>query len=174
MVPVGMLALAFTAATAVTFGGIEQAPGGGFYVDLLNLQWWQALIGIAVGLGLSPAPWITALATGRLLFRADMERQLNAKDAEHARAIERIDIEHARAMAEAKTNYETLRNIDKERYDEVKDALAANAIALEAQRSRSDEVTDGLLEVGDVLKANVHVLESFHGAASDIRAERES
>lgn len=160
MTPVGILALAFTAATGAVLGGVPDAVGsGGFYVDLLNLQWWQALLAGAVALGLSPAPWITALATGRLLFRADLERQLKAKDEEHARA-----------MAQAEAYYQGMRTVDKDRYDELKVAHATNVLALEAERSRSDEVTEGLLGVGAVVEANTHVLQSFHGAVTDLQA----
>lgn len=163
MVPVGMLALAFTAATGVMISGASDPSGGGLYVDLLNVQWWQALIAGAVGLGLSPAPWITALATGRLLFRADFERQLAKKDEEHSRA-----------MAQQVSYYEGLRELDKERFDELKLTNAANAAAAQTERRRADEVTDAVLEVGDVVKANTHVLNSFHAAADRIREERES
>lgn len=160
MTPVGILALAFTAATGAILGGTPDQGSGGLFIDVLNLQWWQVLVGGAVALGLSPAPWITALATGRLLFRADLERQLKAKDEEHARAI-----------AQAQSNYETLRAVDRERYDELKLAHATTALALEAERSRSDEVTDGLLGMGAVVEANTHVLQSFHGAVNDLRTE---
>ena len=139
--------------------GVE--GGGGFYIDLLNLQWWQALLAIIVALGLSPAPWITAVATGRLLFRADLERQLA-----------RSDREHEKAFSQQKDYYEALLAERKGRYDELAVANQVNTNAALKERERADEITDTLLEVSAVIEANNHFLESF-GQARKI-AEKES
>lgn len=133
-----------------------QGAGGGFYVDLLNLQWWQALIGIVVALGLSPAPWITALATGRLLFRADLDERLRKRDQEHEKALE-----------SQKSYYEALLVGKDERYADLKSANEANAQAAIRERERAEEITDVALELSDIVRANNHFLESL-GAVSEI------
>ena len=158
MIPTAMLLSA--AAVFASTGGAS-----GLYIDLLDIQWWQAILAIATALGLSGAPWLTALAAGRLLFRADLERQLAGKDKEHARAQAEKDANHARAMAEQKEHYEALRRLDAERYGELKESNAANVLAAQAERQRADEVTDAALEVVDVVRANSHIMESFHQAA---------
>lgn len=150
MVPIGMLALMAIGRTTATFAGVVNGDAGGFYVDLLNLQWWQAIIALIVALGISPAPWITALAAGRLLFRADLERQL-AKS----------DTEHEKALAQQKDFYDALLADRKERYDDLVAANNANAQAAARGQERADELTDTLLEFGGLVEANNHFLASL-------------
>lgn len=150
MVPMGMLALT-AAATAWAFvSGTPTDSGGGLYLDVLNLQWWQAIMAIAVALGVSPAPWITALATGRLLFRADLERQ-----------IKKSDTEHEKALAQQKAYYEALLQNKDQRYAELSTANQGNVQAAAAERDRANEITDAALEMAEVIRANNHFLESF-------------
>ncbi|MDF2915906.1 MAG: hypothetical protein K0S70_123 [Microbacterium sp.] len=152
MIPTAMI---LSAVALAAVGG-----GTGVYVDLLNLQWWQAVLGIGAALGVSGAPWLTALAAGRLLFRADLDRQLKKSDEEHAKA-----------MAQQKDYYEALREIDKQHYGELKESNIANAIAAQTERKRADDVTDAVLEVGAVLEANTHALNSFHRAVEIAQSE---
>lgn len=161
MGPVGMLVLAMTAATGAVLSAVPVETGGGFYVDLANLQWWQTLIGVAGALGLSPIPWITALARGLLLWRSDFERQLAAKDKEHAKVVAQIE-----------KNYEALRKLDAERYGELKETNALNVAVAQQERQRADDLTESVMGgVGTVLEANVHALGSFHKAAEIMREE---
>jgi len=146
---------------AILLSAAFASAGGGLYIDLLDIQWWQAVLALAGALGVSGAPWLTALAAGRLLFRADLERQLKEKDANHERA-----------MLEQKQHYDALRSLDAERYGELKESNAANVQAAQAERRRADEVTDAALEVVDVVRANSHIMESFHQAAKIVDSEQ--
>lgn len=80
-------------------------------VDLANLEWWQAFVGILVALGLSPAPWILGLALGRIQFtgpaRADFAARVADINAAHAESRadlikhhDELDKAHADALGE--------------------------------------------------------------------------
>jgi hemoglobin-like flavoprotein len=111
-------------------------------VDLLNLQWWQAAVGVLVALGLSPAPWLAALATGRLQFAAPALA------------------EKERALAEQKRHYEAL-IAEKDKTSET------NRIAAEKNKDRADQVTDAALGMAKVIEANTHVIASVNEIARE-------
>lgn len=118
-------------------------PGqGGIVVDLLNLQWWQTVVGLIVLLGLSPAPWLTALAMNRLQFTGPAKAE---KD---------------RALEEQKRHYEALM-AEKEKTSET------NRAAAEKQRERADQVTDAALGMTRVIEANTHVIASVNEIARE-------
>lgn len=122
-------------------------------VDLLDVQWWQWLAGALAALGLSPAPWILGLASGKIQFtavaRKDFERQLTEKDTAHERELTARETHHAALMAQ-----------EQRRYDEQQQATLKNAAAAEKERERADEVTDALLGMADVVRANQHFMSS--------------
>jgi hypothetical protein len=136
-----LIATILAAWSAVAESGGQDAPGG-VVVDLLNLQWWQAAVGVLVALGLSPAPWLAALATGRLQFAAPALA------------------EKERALAEQKRHYEAL-IAEKDKTSET------NRIAAEKNKDRADQVTDAALGMAKVIEANTHVIASVNEIARE-------
>lgn len=121
--------------------GATSAPGG-VVVDFLNLQWWQTLIGIIAALGLSPAPWLLALSTGRIQFSGP------------------ATAEKTRALEEQKRHYEAL-IAEKDKTSET------NRIAAEKNKERADIVTDAALGMTKVIEANTHVIASVNEIARE-------
>jgi hypothetical protein len=131
---------------------VDQGGGSGLVIDLLNLQWWQAFVGLVILLGLSPAPWLTGLAIGRIQFAGPAAA------------------EKERALAEQKRHYEALMDVQQERYSELQEANKKNVEAAERERNRADSATDAALQVAQVIEANNHVLESMNQVAREAQA----
>lgn len=146
---------------------IDDQPGQGVYLDLLNLQWWQALLGIAAAAGLSPAPWILGLATGKIQFsgpaREDLKATLAAKDEVHAAATAALVAAHTTEVKNLTTYHADLMAVKDERYAE-----AVRAADIEKQRA--DSLESLFTELAGVLKANVHVLGSLNEVAREAAA----
>lgn len=123
-------------------------------IDLLDLQWWQALIAILGILGLSPAPWLLGLAAGRIQFsgpaRKDFDRQLKDKDDAHARELAAKDV-----------YYNALLVGKDQRYADLEKANEANREAARRHEARADNLTEAVLEVAEIVQQNTHVVESF-------------
>lgn len=132
---------------------VGPSPSPGIYLDVNNLQWWQALGGLLVLLGVSPAPWITALATGRLLFRADLERQLIEKDKVHVDAME-VERRATAALLE-----------------ECKAAYSITQQALDEERERNAKLTAALADSTAAMEVTNHALTEFNEIAK--RANRD-
>lgn len=135
----------------------EVNPSGGIYLDLLNLQWWQLIVGIVVALGMSPAPWITALATGRLLFRGDLDQRLKERDLAHEKALAQRDAYH-----------EALLRAKDERYAELQQSNKANADAARQERERADRATAQLSEVTEALEASSHIMAALRDTLTEV------
>lgn len=133
----------------------------GLTVDLLNLEWWQTLIGLLVVLGLSPAPWLLGLAAGRIQFttpaRRDFDRQLKDKDDAHARELAGKDAYYSALLAGKDVRY-----ADLERANE------ANREAARRHEARADHLTEAVLEVAEIVKQNTHVVESFDQVTREV------
>lgn len=123
--------------------------GGGLYLDLLNIQWWQGILAILVALGLSPAPWLTAMATGRLLFRGDLAERLAERDKHHAALL---------AAQEA-------------RYADLEASNNRNVEAAQQERMRADQATAALEKVAEALEANSHIMSAFRDIATEAAAQ---
>jgi hypothetical protein len=132
----------------------EVGPNTGFYVDLLNLQWWQTLIVILGLLGLSPAPWLLGLAAGRIQFsapaRKDFERQMSV-----------AETAHEKALTEKDRHYQALIEFLQTRYSDLE---AANKI----EKERADQLTDAAFEMTDVVRASTHALNSLNQVAREV------
>lgn len=132
----------------------------GLVLDFANLAWWQALLGVIFALGLSPAPWITGLAMGRLQFaaaaRRDFERQLREQVEMHGRELGAKDVYYG-ALLDGKD----------QRYADLKEASTKNAEAAERERRRADEVTDAALDMTEALQASTHVIASVNQIARE-------
>lgn len=157
------LSPSFALAASAVVGAAEVAvPGqsGGIYIDLVQIQIWQALIAIAVGLGLSPAPWILGLAVGRIQFT-------KVADAAHARELSRVTEAHDRELAEQKRHYDALLALESARYSELSASNRANAEAVEKHRTRAEEVTNAALNMTEVIAANTHVIGQLNEVARE-------
>lgn len=127
---------------------ITPDPGnGGMWVNLLNVEWWQALGLGAIVLAGSFVPWVTALSAGRLLFRADLERQLAERDKAHAAAMAEKDRNHNALLEERAKAY----------------ALTQQALATE--QDRNERLTDALGESTEALRVMNHALIEFNEVA---------
>lgn len=69
-------------------------------IDLANLEWWQTLVGIIGVIGLSPAPWITALLLNKLMTRAQHEDRVKDLKERTTAAETREGIQYQRAETE--------------------------------------------------------------------------
>lgn len=85
----------------------------GIFLDLSNIQWWQSVVAILGLLGLSPAPWILGLATGRIQFAGPAEKA-------YASRVEELKDGHARATAELVKYHDDIDAQWQRRYDELK------------------------------------------------------
>lgn len=141
--------------------------GGGIYVDLLNIQWWQAVVALLVALGLSPAPWLTAMATGRLLFRGDLAERIAERDKAHAAALAERDRTHAAALAERDRYHAALLAAHEARYADLETSNTRNVEAAQQERQRADKATATLESVAEALEANSHIM----AALRDVGAE---
>ncbi len=126
-------------------------------VDLANLEWWQTLIGIAVGLGLSPAPWLLGMAFGRIQFsapaRATYDERVADLKAQHADAVKALTTYHAEVLTERDG-----------RYAELKQSRDYYREARIVERDRADKVTDQLAEALELARLNTHLLQSLDEA----------
>lgn len=148
MGPLLFMAYTATLVTAARFTEVNPG-GGGFFVDLANLQWWQSLIGIIGVLGLSPAPWILGLATNKIEFVAPAAAR------------------HAAALAEQARHYEALLVVQAQRYASLEKSNEANEAAIQTQRDRAEAATDAALVAVDVIRQNTHVLEGLNQIARE-------
>lgn len=119
-------------------------------IDLLNLDWWQTLVGLIGVLGLSPAPWLLGLATGRLQFTAPAERR------EAERLKERDD--HFDALAAEKDRV----------YSEMKESRDYYREARLVEKGRADELVDQVVASVEVAKASMQALTAIDQAARDV------
>lgn len=140
----------------------EVNPGGNpsLVVDLLNLQWWQALLAILGVLGLSPAPWLLGLAANRIGFTAPMR-------ADFKRQMDDMAEAHKRELAGKDAYYGALLTGKDERYADLQKTNDANSKAVVKERDRADVVTDAAFEVVEALRANTHVIASIRELAEE-------
>ena len=120
--------------------------GSGVYIDFSNLSFWQWLGGVIVLLGVSPAPWITALATGRLLFRADLVSRL---------AVAKENYENS--LKEERAHHDELMAVERERYSLLERAR-------ETEQARNEKLTDALQDSTRAVEATTSVLLDIQSA----------
>lgn len=125
----------------------ESAPG---IVDLANLEWWQSLVGILGLLGLSPAPWLLGLATGRIQFSAPAEKAYDT------RLKEQLD------------HHVQVNTIQTERYTDLKESRNYYRDAYNVEHERANKATETVAEVLEALNATNHVLSSITKAAEEV------
>lgn len=114
----------------------------------MALQWWQVVGGIVTLLGLSPAPWIGALLTRRLMpLGAHLERVADIKSA-HNLEMQNLKDSHTRELA---ASADDLARVQQDRANE-RDATKleraradAAAEKLAALTEQFGQVTVGLL-----------------------------
>jgi hypothetical protein len=140
-------------------------------VDLLNLEAWQAVIGVLVALGLSPAPWILGLALGRIQFTGPAERGYTARTEElkqaHAREVESMKAAAKEALAGAVEHHTHLIAEKDARYAELKESRDYYRKARLEERDRADAATVQLLDSVEVAKASMQALTALDEAAKD-------
>ena len=119
-------------------------------VDLANLQWWQALIGLITVLGLSPAPWLLGLASGKIQFSAPAQKTYTER-------IQDLDEHHKHVEA-----------IQVERYADLKESRNYYRDAFNTEHDRANKATETVAEVLDAIKATNHVMSSITIAAEEV------
>lgn len=140
-------------------GGNSQA--GTLIIDLLNMQWWQALIALLGAAGLSPAPWILGLATNRLQFT-------KAAEAAYEKREQAMRENHAREMAALTAYHEKVLEAKDQRYADLEEIHDQNVEALTAQKERADKVTSAMFGATDALKMTTHVIQELRQAAEEV------
>ena len=123
-------------------------------VDLANLQWWQALIGLITVLGLSPAPWLLGLASGKIQFSTPAQKI-------YADRIQDLDEHHKQVEA-----------IQAERYADLKESRNYYRDAFNTEHDRANKATETVAEVLDAIKATNHVMSSINIAAEEVASDQ--
>ena len=123
-------------------------------VDLANLQWWQALIGLITVLGLSPAPWLLGLASGKIQFSAPAQKA-------YAERIQDMDEHHKQ-----------VEGIQAERYADLKESRNYYRDAFNTEHDRANKATETVAEVLDAIKATNHVMSSITQAAEEVASDQ--
>ena len=123
-------------------------------VDLANLQWWQALIGLITVLGLSPAPWLLGLASGKIQFSAPAQKTYSER-------IQDMDEHHKQ-----------VEGIQAERYADLKESRNYYRDAFNTEHDRANKATETVAEVLDAIKATNHVMSSINIAAEEVASDQ--
>lgn len=155
----------FLAATLFPLPG--DVGGGGapsLVVDLLDLQWWQALGIFLAGLGLSPAPWILGLAVNRIQFT-------KVSDAAHARELAKAQTAWDAEKANLIAYHDDLMKGKDQRYADLEAANQKNIDAAEQQRLRADKMTEALAESTKAIEGTNYVLHEFVTAAKEVNGD---
>lgn len=133
--------------------------------DITDIQWWQALIAVISGLGLSPAPWLLGLATGKIQFtdpaQASFDGRVADLKASHVEALNEQDKNHERYTDELIAHHNILRSMDQDRYDEMKQSRDGYRTAAREQRDRADRATESAAQAVEAVQATNHLLESL-------------
>ena len=124
---------------------------------MLDLEWWQWAVAALGILGLSPAPWLLALLSGRLVtLKAhvreleEKDRALKATEKRDADTVARLESRHAATVA---------RLVEERNYERA---------AKDVERDRSDRLSAKLAEVTEEFgQTTVHLLRSLPEAVNE-------
>lgn len=134
-------------------------------VDLADLQWWQALLAIIGILGLSPAPWLLGVATGKIQFTAPAQKNFDERVAELkaslALTLSEKDSTHEKFTRELVAHHEDLQQRDAEKYAEMKASRDGYRIATKEQRERADRATETAAQAVEAVQTTNHLLASL-------------
>lgn len=136
-------------ASAVNVLGTAIAAVGA--LSFASLEWWQGLVLVLGGLGLSPAPWILGLAMGRIQFTA-------VAAAAHERELEKQEHNHAAQMDALREFHVQVLAAERERYKTLEKANEQNREAAERNQQRADQLTDAAFSLAEIIQANSHVI----------------
>ncbi|AYD87375.1 hypothetical protein SEA_VALENTINIPUFF_80 [Microbacterium phage ValentiniPuff] len=140
-------------------GGTPQ--NGTLVIDLLNMQWWQALGAFIAALGISPAPWLLGLATGKIQFTS-------TADAAHARELAAREKAYEDQLAQMEKYHGTVVAQKDERYDDLVRTNARNIEVADQQKARGDKLEDALTQAAVVIEQNSHVLLELKQSAEEV------
>lgn len=143
-----VVAVAVGRALAEVGGGA--GTGGGLNIDLMDMQWWQALIAILGILGLSPAPWILGLATNKIQFTST------------------ADANYALRSKEMSDNYDALVAVKDQRYADLEATVAKTEQAAATDKQTAAIATGALAESTEVTKMAIHVVQELRQAAQEV------
>lgn len=144
-----------TIAMAVTIGRVLTEVGGGgtsggLNIDLMDMQWWQALIAILGILGLSPAPWILGLATNKIQFTST------------------ADANYALRSQEMRDNYDALVAVKDQRYSDLEATTLKTERAAATDKQTAATSVEALAESTEVTKMAVHIVQELRQAAQEV------
>lgn len=148
----------------VTAGRVMAEVNGGdpagdpsFVIDLMDMQWWQALLAIIAALGLSPAPWVLGLATGKIQFTSTAE-------AIYEKRIAELGEYHDKVLEAEKTRYRDLEAVA----TKSENAALKSEQAVAIERQRADTSTEALAESTDVVRMAMHIVQELRQAAQEV------
>lgn len=140
-------------------GAVPQ--NGTLIIDLLNMQWWQALGAFVAAAGLSPAPWILGLATGKIQFTSTADaahaRELAAREKSYEDQIEQLERYHVTVVSQRD-----------ERYADLVKTNERNIEVADQQKARGDKLEDALTQAAVVIEQNSHVLLELKQSAEEV------
>ncbi|WNN94068.1 membrane protein [Microbacterium phage Fregley] len=148
---------------AITGRVIAEVGGGGggsdpsFVIDLMDMQWWQAILAVVAALGLSPAPWVLGLAAGKIQFTSTAE-------AIYEKRIAELGEYHAKVLEGEQKRYTDLQATAAKS----ENAALKNEQAVAIERQRADTATEALAESTDVVRMAMHIVQELRQAAQEV------
>jgi len=127
-------------------------------LDLADLQWWQVLVAIVTGLGLSPAPWLYALASGKIQFTGPATAIFEKR-------LEDQKNYYENRLQSQEEFYSAIRELDARRYAEMEQSRDYYRQSRLEEKDRADLATERLAESVEVGKAALQMLRAVDEAA---------
>jgi hypothetical protein len=147
----------------------EAAP---VIIDLATVQVWQVIVGIIGILGLSPAPWLLGLASGRIQFTAPAQKNFDERigelKASHTLTLTEKDKTHESFTKELVSHHEDLQTRDAEKYAEMKASRDGYRVATKEQRERADRATDTAAQAVEAVQTTNHLLASLKVVSEEV------
>ncbi|QQO39443.1 hypothetical protein SEA_ZAGIE_41 [Microbacterium phage Zagie] len=131
-------------------GGGDGGGSPSLNVDLLDLQWWQVVVGLLGVVGFSPAPWILGLATNKLQFTST------------------ADANYALRAQEMRENFDALAAEKDRAYAVLEATVTKTEQAGALDRQTAATATEALAESTEVTKMAIHVVQELRQAAQEV------
>lgn len=143
-------------------------PGVPIILDVSQIQPWMVVLGgiasFLGALGLSPAPWLLGLATGKIQFTS----QANAA---HQRELDARDEAHEKEVSNLKQYHKDVFDTQVQRYADLTAAKDLIDEALEKQTARANTANDALAQAAVAIEAGNHIIAEFTQAAREVSVD---
>lgn len=129
-------------------------------IDLANLEWWQTLIGILGVLGLSPAPWLLGMATGKIQFTAPAAVQAEKRVSD----IKEANVEQVKSLV---LYHDGIIKAKDDRYADLLESRNGYKAAVVVERDRAEKSTEMLGDFTELGKLAIHALTALDEAVRE-------